>query len=137
MKLPDGSRPHMDMYGHNPWGNHRPNLDTPPSPNGTVQFNDLGRLVKALDAAGFPGPPLKLYLSEWGVPTGFEDKDQLYEVDEDDADQWIRSAFHIADWKRIYTLGWVHPTDTDRNSTGLMTEDGEKKEIYNTYKRAN
>lgn len=136
MTLPDGSRPRMDMWGHNPWGNSRPNLDDPPSPNGTVQFSDVGRLAKALDRAEFPGGPLKLYLSEWGVPVGFEDKDLLQELDEETAEKWIRAAFRIAKWKRIYTVGWIHPTDTERNSTGLLTEDGERKSIYDTYKES-
>lgn len=139
MRLPDGSLPRMDMWGHNPWGNERPDLDDPPSPNGTVQFSDLGRLVKALDGAGYEtekGKPLKLFLSEWGVPTDFEDKDLLFEVDDENADKWIQAGFNIAEWKRIYTLGWVHLTDTDRNSTGLMTEDGEPKAAYEYYKRA-
>ena len=136
MTLPDGGRPHMDMWGHNPWGQRRPNLDGEPSRNGTVSFNDLRELVKAIDEAGFPGGPQKLYLSEWGVPTGFEDPDLGYELDAETADKWIKAAFRAADWKRVYTLGWVHPADTDRNSTGLVTVDGEEKSDYDTYKKA-
>ena len=134
LRLPDGSRPRMDMWGHNPWGHDRPDLDGRVSPNGTVSFNDLGRLVKHLDRADFPGKPLKVYLAEWGVATGFEDKDLLQDLPPDVANKWISSGFNIAKWKRIYTLGWVHPTDTDRNSTGLMTESGEPKTSYETYK---
>jgi hypothetical protein len=95
--------------------------------------------VKALDGAGYEtarGKPLKLFLSEWGVPTGFEDKDLLLEVDDESADKWIQAAFNIADWNRIYTLGWVHLTDTDRNSTGLLTEDGRPKPAFDYYKSA-
>ena len=136
MKLPDGSRPRMDMWGHNPWQDRRPDLSHPPSRNGTVSFSDLERLVDALDAAGFPGDPLKLYLAEWGVATGFEDEDLQQELDAEAADKWIRAAFEIAEWKRIYTLGWIHPTDTERNSTGLLTADGEEKTSYETYKRS-
>ena len=136
MKLPDGSRPRMDMWGHNPWQDRRPDLTHPPSRNGTVSFSDLERLVDALDAAGFPGDPLKLYLAEWGVATGFEDEDLQQELDAEAADKWIRAAFEIAEWKRIYTLGWIHPTDTERNSTGLLTADGEEKTSYETYKRS-
>ena len=136
MQLPDGSRPRMDMWGHNPWGNRLPDLEHEPSQNGTVSFSDLGRLVEALDAAEFPDAPLELYLAEWGVGTGFEDKDLLQDLDEETADKWIRTGFEIAEWKRIYTLGWVHPTDTERNSTGLLTEDGEEKSTYDTYKRS-
>jgi hypothetical protein len=136
MRLPNGERPRMDMWGHNPWSNHLPDLDDPPSPNGTVQFSDLGRLAKALDRADFPYAPLQLYLSEWGVPTGFRDKDLLQELDAEAADKWIRAGFQIAEWDRIYTLGWIHPTDTPRNSTGLLTEEGERKSTYDTYKRS-
>ena len=136
MKLPDGSRPRMDMWGHNPWQDRRPDLSHPPSRNGTVSFSDLERLVAALDAAGFPGDPLKLYLAEWGVATGFEDEDLQQELDAEAADKWIRAAFEIAEWKRIYTLGWIHPTDTERNSTGLLTADGEEKTSYETYKQS-
>ena len=136
MKLPDGSRPRMDMWGHNPWQDRRPDLTHPPSRNGTVSFSDLERLADALDAAGFPGGPLKLYLAEWGVATGFEDEDLQQELDAEAADKWIRAAFEIAEWKRIYTLGWIHPTDTERNSTGLLTADGEEKTSYETYKRS-
>ena len=136
MQLPDGTRPRMDMWGHNPWGNRRPDLTLPPSRNGTISFPDLERLVKALDRAGFPGDPLRLYLAEWGVATGFEDKDLDQELDAKAADKWIRAAFEIAEWKRIYTLGWVHPTDTERNSTGLLTQSGERKTSYETYKRS-
>ena len=59
MKLPDGSRPRMDMWGHNPWQDRRPDLTHPPSRNGTVSFSDLERLADALDAAGFPGRPVE------------------------------------------------------------------------------
>ncbi len=59
MELPDGSRPRMDMWGHNPWGNRLPDLEHEPSQNGTVSFSDLGRLVEALDAAEFPDAPLE------------------------------------------------------------------------------
>jgi hypothetical protein len=135
MTLPGGSRPRMDMWGHNPWGNHLPDLDDPQSPNGTVQFSDLGRLVKVLDTY-FPKEKLKLFLAEWGVPTGFRDLDLQQELDAKGADKWLKAAFEIADWKRIYTLGWVHPVDTDRNSTGLLDEDGQRKSDYETYQDA-
>ncbi|MBM3666182.1 MAG: hypothetical protein FJW90_01650 [Actinobacteria bacterium] len=135
MVLPDGSRPRMDMWGHNPWGNRRPDLSHEPSPNGTVSFSDLGRLAEALDEA-FPGRPLKLYLAEWGVPTGFEDVHLGQEETPETADKWIRSAFAIADWKRIYTLGWIHLLDKDGISTGLLTKGGERKSTYGTYKRS-
>jgi hypothetical protein len=136
MKLPDGSRPHMDMWGHNPWGFTEPNFKTEQSRRGTVTFNDLKRLTKVLDKS-FPGQKLKLFLAEWGVPSGFKDKDLGYGLKVKEANRWINTAFKLVrGYKRIYSLGWVHLFDNPRNSTGLMTQDGVVKPTYKTYKKA-
>jgi hypothetical protein len=134
LKLADGTRPRMDMWGHNPYGFHKPNLDDPPSPRGTVAFADLERLTDALDEA-FPEQELPLYLSEWGVPIGFNDVDLTYSLDAEEGVQWIRAGFKIArDWDRIYSLGWVHPVDTPYSSQGLLNKRGNPKPGYEAYK---
>jgi hypothetical protein len=136
MKLPGGARPRFDMWGHNPYGFKKPNLMDPPSPRGIVAFADLTRLMKALDKA-FAPRKLPLYLSEWGVPIGFKDKDLLYAVPPKQGKQWISSGFKIArKSKRIFTLGWVHLLDDVRSSQGLFTIGGQKKPSYNFYKGA-
>ena len=134
MKLPDGSRPRMDMWGHNPFGFAEPNLDDPPSRKGVVAFADLRRLTEELDA-NFDGPPLKLFLAEWGVPEGFKDKDIGYVREPEEAEEWINAGFEIArEWPRIYSLGWIHPVDTDRSSMGLLNKGGKRKPTYDSYK---
>jgi hypothetical protein len=135
MKLPNGRRPRMDMWGHNPWGFSKPNFKDPPSPNGTVEFSDLKRLAAALDDT-FPGRPLKLYLAEWGVPTGAKDLDLGYTLKAKEATSWVKAAFKLARWKRIATVGWIHTTDTDRNSTGFFDVNGAKKATYDAFKAA-
>ena len=136
MKLPNGSRPHMDMWGHNPWGFTLPNFKDPPGRRGTVTFSDLKRLVKVLDKS-FPGQRLKLFLAEWGVPSGFKDKDLGYGLKQKEANLWINTAFRLTrTFKRIYSLGWVHLFDNARNSTGLMTRSGVRKPSYKVYKKA-
>lgn len=133
LTLPDGSRPRMDMWGHNPYSFRKPYLPAPASPRGRVDFSDLDDLVTQLDRT-FPGPPLKLYLSEWGVPTGL-DKDLQFEVDTDTAVKWVQSAFQIVrDWDRIYSLGWSVPVDTPRNPQGLLDEDLQPKPTYEAFK---
>jgi hypothetical protein len=134
LKLPDGSLPRMDMWGHNPYGFHIPNLKDKPSPKGSVAFGDLRRLVKALDKA-FPGQRLKLYLAEWGVPIGYKDIDLTYSLKAKEGKQWIKAAFRIANtYSRIFSLGWVHPIDTSYSSQGLLDRSGRKKASYNVYK---
>jgi hypothetical protein len=136
MKLPGGKRPRMDMWGHNPWGFSKPTLKGKPSPYGMVSFNDLRTLVRKLDRTFRKDRGMKLYLSEWGVPTGFKDPDLGYKLSLKAARRWLKSAFKIARWNRIYTLGWVHAVDKERNSTGFLDRDGNPKPVYKAYKWA-
>jgi hypothetical protein len=135
LRLPSGARPRMDLYGHNPYGFTKPNLKSKPSPRGTVTFSDVRRLARALDKARFPGPPIRLFLSEWGVPIGFKDKDLQYRLKVKEALQWIRAACKISRWGRIYALGWVHPVDTERSSQGLLTGSLKQKPSYKVWKK--
>ncbi|MBA2545451.1 MAG: hypothetical protein H0V15_01110, partial [Solirubrobacterales bacterium] len=137
LKLPNGSRPRMDMWGHNPYGFDLPEL-TPlsgkPAPRGTVPFSDLRFLVRELDR-NFPGKRFKLFLSEWGVPVGFKDKDLLYSLPPKEAKEWVKAGYEIArTYKRIFTLGWIHPVDTDRASQGLLDRTGKQKPTFKTFK---
>lgn len=134
MELPDGSRPRMDMYGHNPHPTRLPDFSNPPSPKGRADFSDLRRLAERLDAT-FPGPPLKLFLSEFGIPTG-RDLDLEYEVDPKAALKWWRAAIKLTgEWDRIYTLGLGIPVDSDRNPIGVMDRKGRPKPgIYQAFK---
>ncbi len=136
MKLPNGSRPRMDMWGHNPWGFTLPNFDDPPGRRGTVTFSDLKRLTKVLDKE-FKPRKLKLFLAEWGVPSGFKDLDLGYTLKLKEANLWINTAFKLMrKFKRIYSLGWVHLVDNPRNSTGLLNQSLTQKKTYRTYRKA-
>jgi hypothetical protein len=133
MKLPDGSRPRMDMWGHNPYSYRKPNLRNRPSPLGRVDFSDLRRLGRALNRA-FPGSPLPLFLSEFGIPTAY-DQDFKFSVSEETAAKWTRAAMRIVrGWDRIYTLGWSVPVDTHRNPQGLLDFGGDPKPAYDAFK---
>ena len=132
MRLPDGSRPRMDMWGHNPYSYRKPDLSNPPSPKGRVDFSDLRRLARALDRV-FP-QTLPLFLSEFGVPTA-RDKDFKFFVSPRSSRRWVRAAMRIVrDWERIYTLGWSVPVDTRRNPQGLMTDELNPKPAYLGFK---
>ena len=137
LRLPNGARPRMDMWGHNPYTYRQPDLKDEPSPRGRVDFSDLGRLVKALDKA-YKGQRLKLFLSEWGVPTGL-DQDLQIRVKTKNAVKWVRSAMQIVRKSkissRIYTLGWSVPVDTARNPQGLLDRNLRPKATYKVFKK--
>ena len=72
----------------------------------------------------FPGQRLKLFLAEWGVPSGFKDKDLGYGLKQKEANLWINAGFRLArTFKRIYSLGWVHLFDTAGTRPGLLTRE--------------
>ena len=76
MKLPDGSRPHLDMWGHNPCGFTLPDLNDPPSRAG-------GHLQRpaAPDRGArqdLPRPAPEAVPGGVGRPEGFKDKDIGY-----------------------------------------------------------
>jgi hypothetical protein len=127
----------MDMWGHNPYSDREPNLKDEPSENGLIDFSDLPRLVKALDKA-YKGQRLKLFLSEWGVPTGF-DKDLVIRVKTKEAVKWVKSGMQIVFRsklaRRIYTIGWSVPVDTARNPQGLLDRSLRPKATYRAFKK--
>jgi hypothetical protein len=133
LRLPDGSRPRMDMWGHNPYTYRKPDLRDKQSPRGRVDFSDLRRLAKRLDRA-FGRPRLKLFLSEWGIPTERGDALQFH-VKPKTSRKWVRAAFRIVRrWKRIYTLGWSVPVDTEDAPQGLLKRNWERKPAYAAFK---
>ncbi len=136
MRLPNGKMPRMDLYGHNPFCFRIPNLRHRPSPRGRVDFSDLGRLAKALDRY-YPNKRLRLFLSEWGVPTDSRDSEVQFFISRREQAKWIRSAFRIVrSFKRIYTLGWVHPYDIPELeiTTGLLSSSGHRKPGYYAFR---
>ena len=108
MRLPNGQPPRMDMYGHNPFTwRAAPNLSNPPSPDGEVDFSDLGRLEALVNSnLALPGQQIKLFLSEWTIPTAPNDDEFNYYVSPSVQAQWITDALQIvrsSPW--IYALG--------------------------------
>jgi hypothetical protein len=138
LRLPNGSPPRLDMYGHNPYGYRKPALKGPQSRDGRVDFVDLPRLVKAIDRV-FPNSP-PLFLSEWGV-LGAK-KHSAAEVGfvrtfKEQA-KWIRAAYGIARRSaRIYTIGWPHALATEISPAGgLLDINGNPTPTYYAFQGA-
>ncbi len=137
MRLPNGRPPRMDMYGHNPFTAREPNLADPPSPEQSIGFSDLERLVRLVDRSfGRPGDPHpKLFLSEWTIPTR-PDEDFTYFADPLVQARWITVGLRIGrQLKSIYAIGWIHLYDEPPHSLGgLLETDGVKKPGYAAWK---
>lgn len=140
MRLPNGKPPRMDLYGHNPFGAREPNLRNPPSPQGAADFSDLARLQRAVDrrlAKPRGKSTLRLFLSEYAIPTGPDSEFNFYTTPRVQA-KWIRSAFRVARKLNAYGLGWIHLYDEGPGGSraGLLTQDGTPKPGYAAFKRA-
>ena len=136
LRLPNGRPPRMDLYGHNPFSFRDPNLSNPPSALGAVDFSDLGRLAGWIDRyLGRGRPQIRLFLSEWTIPTAVDAEFNFY-VDPAVQAQWITDGLRIArSWPRVYALGWIHLYDDPPTSAGgLLDAQGNKKPGYFAWK---
>jgi hypothetical protein len=139
LRLPNGRPPRMDLYGHNPFSYRAPDLANRPSPFGGYDFSDLARLSRLVNAnLARHGHPIRLFLSEWTIPTASWDSEFSFYVDPLVAAQWIQDAWRIVHRSSfIYALGWIHVFDGptgDGSSGGLLTNQGQPTPLYDAFK---
>ena len=138
LRLPNGQPPRMDLYGHNPFSWRPPNLLNPPSPDGQVDFSDLGRLTQLVNSnLAQPGHQIKLYLPEWTIPTAPGDDEFNFYVSPAEQAQWITDAWQIVRQSSfIYALGWIHLYDDPPGGSngGLFYSSGQPKPGYYAFK---
>ncbi|HET7590132.1 MAG TPA: hypothetical protein VFK14_08145 [Solirubrobacterales bacterium] len=147
LKLPNGKPPRMDFYGQNPFGYRRPDLTTglinPTS--GVADFCDLDVVAEYLDRylsrAGRNPGRLRLFLSEYFLPTDHANFEFNYWVSRRTAAHWLTDALKITrSWHRIYTLGWFDLYDEapnpqgDEVNRGLLTWNGHPKPAYYAFR---
>jgi hypothetical protein len=147
LRLPNGKPPRMDLYGHNPFGYRRPDLskDQLNPESGVADFCDLDVVAQYVDRylsrAGRNPRPIRLFLSEYFLPTDHSNWEFNYWVSRKTAKSWLAAALSITrSWHRIYTLGWFDLYDEapDGKGTevnrGLLTYDGHPKPAYYAFK---
>ena len=139
LRLPNGKPPRMDLYAHNPFSFRAPNLSNPPSPDGQVDFSDLGRLSRMVNRNLAPRHHhIRLFLSEFTIPTGPDSEFNIYVTPAVQA-RWITDAWRIVRHSRfIYALGWIHladsPPGTLGSAGGLLTYQNQPKPGYYAFK---
>jgi hypothetical protein len=143
LRLPNGRPPRMDLYGHNPFSYRNPNLNNAQSITHVVDFSDLGRFNKTI--AKYLGRPrhktVRLFLSEFAVPTDLPDQEFNFHVTRAVQAKWITNGFKVAREVHAYGLGWIHLHDDPPHAgvavvqTGLIDGTGKKKPGYYAFKR--
>jgi polysaccharide biosynthesis protein PslG len=145
LRLADGQRPRMDLYGHNPFTNRMPDFRNPPLGNGFADFSDLKVLVRWVDrylGRGGRNRKLKLFLAEFTAPTDHANFEFNFHVTRAVQAKWATAAYRIADrWSRIYALGWFSLYDDAPRpdglqvNRGLITDGGQRKPSYYAYRK--
>jgi hypothetical protein len=147
MRLPNGSPPRLDEYGHNPFTRTRPDIrlgafTAYPDARDISQMDTFARELKRTYRrfARFRrlGPPL--WLSEFTVSSDRANRAFDFWVSRSEQADWLRRAFAIARRVRASGFGWFNlydePLSVPRGlTTGLMTGEGERKPAYRAYKR--
>jgi hypothetical protein len=144
LRLPDGRPPRMDLYGHNPFSNRRPQLSRPPLGFGFADFSDLDTLTGWIDdslARRGRNTRLRLFLSEFLLPTDHPNHEFNFYLTRETQAAWIADAMRISRrWSRIYTLGYLglydeapRPDGLDV-ARGLLEYDGDRKPSYDAYR---
>lgn len=146
LRLPSGRRPRMDMWGHNPFSAREPNLEAQPLGGGFADFSDLDELAKVLDRAYRRAPReqrrMKLFLSEYTLPTDHANFEFNFYVTREKQAEWLKKALRITRaYKRIYTLGYLGLYDDalrgdgQQVERGLITREGRRKPAYAAFRK--
>lgn len=138
MRLPNGSPPRLDMYGHNPFTTRKPNLKRDQIKPASLDFSDLDVLVREVNKS-FAGRP-KIFISEFTIPTDFRSTFLNFHTNQATQAKWLKAALEIVRRdSRIFTLGWYELFDLPGSHPlgpigwGLLTTGGAPKPAYSVF----
>lgn len=139
MKLPNGRRPRLDWFGHNPFPFRFPNLAEIPIQGGWRDISDLDTFAKEIKRAY--GRTKPLWLSEFTVQS--DRRSNAFEKFVSQAEQarWLTAAFAVADQvPSVEGIGWLNLLDQPQAPSsanwGLLTSSGAPKPAYAAYRQA-
>jgi hypothetical protein len=140
-------RPRLDLYGHNPFTNRKPDLSNPPfcgsRQAGCADFSDLDWFGRVVDEnlGTSKKRHIPLFLSEFTLPTAPHDREFPFYVSPSQQASWIRAGFKVSRAVGAYGFGWVHLQDeppgghAKRSSGGLLDYRGKRKPGYSAFKK--
>ena len=139
LRLPNGRRPRLDWFGHNPFPFRFPNLRELPVGGGFRDISDLDTFGGQLRRAY--GRRTKFWLSEFVVLSDRPSNEFKLFVSRAAQARWLAASYGIADsLDSVAGLGWLSLLDEpDRrlsSNWGLLTSSGARKPAYGAYRAA-
>ncbi len=145
LRLPNGKPPRMDLYGHNPFSARRPKLAQGVLGRGFAAFSALDSLSRWIDRSlrrSRRSKPLRLFLSEFSLPTDHANFEFNFFVSRRTQASWLASALRITrSYSRIYTFGYLGlyddalRADGQQVERGLIDREGRRKPAYDAFRR--
>jgi hypothetical protein len=145
MRLPNGRPPRMDLFGHNPFTQRKPNLSDPQLIPGLGwgDFSDLDLVARYVARYQTRrGRKLRLFLVEFTLNTDRPSTGFRFWVTREVQAEWTAAALQIMRrWRRIYAFAWINLYDDppDGNGTevrgGLLDWRGQPKPAFHSFKR--
>lgn len=139
MRLPNGRRPRLDWYGHNPFPFRFPDLRALPVAEGYRDISDLDTFGRQLRRAY--GRKARFWLSEFLVLSDrASDQFRLF-VSRAGQARWLSAAYRIANrLGSVAGLGWQalldQPPRPLSSNWGLLTAAGSRKPAYRAFRAA-
>ena len=139
MRLPNGRRPRLDWFGHNPFPFRFPNLRELPLAGGFRDISDLDTFGNQLGRAY--GRRAKFWLSEFLVLSDHASDEFRLFVSRAEQARWLAASYRIADsLDSVAGLGWLslldEPAGVLGSNWGLLTSSGRRKPAYHAYRSA-
>ena len=140
MRLPDGRRPRLDWFGHNPFPFRFPRLSDAPIDGGIRDISDTDTF--SADVSRAYGRRIPLWLSEFTVQTDHGSNVFATFVSHAAQGRYVTAAFQLADdlAGRVSGLGWFGLVDEAPAATsanwGLLTYGLERKPSFAALARA-
>lgn len=142
LRLPSGSRPRLDWWGHNPFSRRFPDGRTETYTREGRDINDMDVFAQEVNRA-YPRRRPKLWLAEFTIQSDHGSSTFNFYVSKADQAKWVTGAFRLANRQSsIAGLGWAQlldmPPRSDRleQNWGLMTHNLARKPAYSAYQSA-
>ena len=139
LRLPNGRRPRLDWYGHNPFPFRFPNLRETHIEGGWRDMSDMDLFTDELRRAY--GPGVRFWLSEFTVLSDKPSREFEASVTRQGQAQWLAASYEIADsLPSVAGLGWLtladEPEAPGSSYWGLLTSAGARKPSYGAFRAA-